>query len=145
MLNNDQKQAIAQYINAPKYIYACADAIRYDLMHGPCWSLIPQGIIENFTVDHVATFYDDLVDAIIEGDVVEETYTGIVADTLRQYIDELPCELYIECDTDCVMDSEPQGYLDEELGEDIEPMPYYIVTHKSIVEAVFGSTIAKEF
>lgn len=129
----------------PAHVQACASAIRYDLMHGPSYSAIPSEGMEKFTIDHYATFADDLAD--IEGATIEETYVGQVAETLRTFIESLPSELWYDDDCECLMDSEPEGEQDEETGEWIEPYmdQTYYVGKEDIVQALFGKTIAREF
>ena len=150
--------AIREHIGTiPPHVQACASAIRYDLMHGPSWSLIPQGNIELFTADHYATFREDLEEEIqeLDGDILEETYVGIVAQTLRDYIDGLPCALYVEENSGFVSNCEPEGEWlnedyepcdsDDEGAQWFEPEQYYTVERKNIVESIFGRTIAREF
>lgn len=137
--------ALRGHVPVPAHINAAANAVRYDLMHGPAFVRIPQGDVTRFTDDDLATFYSDAKEGAEPGDIVCECYTSPVADALRAFIEELPGTLYYDDDCGCVMESEPEGELDDESGEWIEPAPYYAVESRDIVEALFGRTIAGEF
>lgn len=139
----DFAEALSGVVDAPEHIKACAAAVRYDLLYGPAWAAIPPAGIEAFTVDMFATYFDDLEQLKEEGHTVEEVYTGRVGDALREYIENLPGELYYDADAGDVMASEPEG---EEIdGEWYEPAPYYALSARDVVEALFGKTIATEF
>lgn len=153
-MNKATIEAIEEYVGqVPAHIQACASAIRYDLMHGPCWSRIPSAGIEAFTADDFATFREDLEGDVAEGDVIETTYGGTVEDTLRAYIDALPSALWID-DGGFATDVEPEG---EWLDEDCEPCEpdaegaawceesYTLADTGDIVEALFGKVIARDF
>jgi hypothetical protein len=124
MLSKSQKEDIRVHFTVPPYIHACAGAVRYDLLYGPSWSRIPKGDINQFTPDCFATFRDDLEDDLEDGDVIEETYTGLVAEVLRGYIDDLPSTIWYDGFGGEVLTTEPEAYEDEIL---------------------FGETIAREF
>jgi hypothetical protein len=164
---------IVEAYPVPEHIAACASAIRYDLMHGPSWSLIPKGEIENFNVDCYATLREDVAEDCdtAAGDIVTETYTGPVADALRAFIDDLPSELWIDTDCGFAGTSEPEGEwitpedagceFDDETGKydtagyetdstgNVYIEPYtecvYHVDGSDIIRALFGKTIANEF
>lgn len=151
MHNQSVLRAIAEHVDTPAHIQACANAVLYDLMHGPSWSLIPGGDVTRFNDDCLSLLREDLEDAMEPGDVLEQTYTGTVANTLREFIDELDT-LY--CDEDgFVSESEPQfepnpdytGDDDECEPEYFEPVPYYAVSGRDLIEALFGRTLAREF
>jgi hypothetical protein len=131
-----------QYGKVPAHIQACASAIRYDLWHGPTFSRIPQGDITKFTIDDYSSEYSLLEEDRKEGDVIEETYIGAVAQALREYIDTLPSTVYVD-EYGYVSGHEPEGEYDGD--EYIEPVPYRALDRSDIVEIVFGKTIAKEF
>jgi hypothetical protein len=136
-------QAVREYVELPSHIRVCANMIYYDLTHGPAFARIPAAGIEAITDDHLATIRSDAEDECEPGDRVVEVYTGPIADALRAFIDDLPSTLYVDDDAECVMDTEPQG---EEIdGEWCEPTPYFTLEGRTIVEAVFGPTIAREF
>lgn len=140
--------AVRERFPLPAHIEACARAIRYDLFHGPSFSRIPADGIEAFTADDFATFHDDLQeDLAAHGGKIEETYTGTVAATLRAFIDDLPSELWVDEQCGATMDSEPEGYEDDETGEYVEPdlSDYYRLESRDIVECLLGKTIAREF
>lgn len=156
--NNPYADAICDAYAVPDYIHACANACRYDLMHGPSFVRIPWGNVENFTDDDLATFYDDVADECEDacGDVIEETYTGRVGDALRAFIDSLPSDLWVDVDCDCVMTSEPDQFEanpdydsdDEDSGPEYFECDLSNVWHverREIIESLFGRTIAKEF
>ena len=138
--------ALREYFSAPPHIEACASAVRYDLLHGPTWAVIPEGGIEAFTQDDFATFASDL-----EGEA-HEVYTGPIAAALRDWIDDLSIVYVSEDD---VMTGEPQGeWLDADFepcdsdaegAQWFEPDPYYVCGPRDIARALFGDTIADEF
>lgn len=149
------KDAIRDYVAVPPHIMACAQAINYDLLHGPSWSAIPKEGITAFTADHFATLRCDLEDLEAEGATICETYTGPVADALRDFIRDLPT-LYIEDDSGCVTDCEPEGeWINEETFEPCdrydegaeyqEPLFHYTAQTEDIVHALFSGVIAQEF
>ena len=142
----DVLYVVRKHFNVPCYILECAEAIHSDLMYGPKRSIIPKGDITLFdgnTYDCTQRPEDDLE----EGDILVETYTDLVGNTLREYIDGLPRELWVDSCADEILDSEPEGWEDEETGEWIEPFweDYWRLGTHEIVEALFGPTIAKEF
>lgn len=147
----DSSEILAAY-PVPPHIMAAASACRYDLLHGPSYSLIPTAGIEAFTVDHYASFAADL-DA--ESGAVTETYCGPVGDALRDFIADLPGAVYVDESGYVIGEREPEG---EYLGPDYEPCsayddgaeyhdpePYYKVTQRDVVAALFGAVIAREF
>lgn len=149
---------IQDHIAVPEYIHACANACRYDLLHGPSFVRVPWGNVENVTDDDLATLWQDAADECEEacGDVVEETYTGRVGNALRAFLDDLPSELWVDTDCGYVMDSEPDAYEanpdydadDEESGPeywDVDLSSTYHLDRRSVIEALFGRTIAHEF
>lgn len=151
---------IQNYIEVPDYIEACADAVRSNLLYGPNYAIIGKDGIEAFTESDYYSLYKDAKEDCKEGDKVEEVYTGLVGGVLRDFIENLPSELYIEEFSEDVMEVEPEGYWedeDEEEYEDeydtvkedtrvwIEPEPYVVVDREEIVAALFGRTIAREF
>jgi hypothetical protein len=148
--------AIERYIDTvPSHIWACASAIRYDLLHGPSWSLIPEGNIEKFTFDSYASNRFDLEENARFGDLIQETYSGRVAETLRDYIEELPHQLWYCEDSGELCNFEPGSMYVNSSGEECDPdeegaelgdfWTYACVSHKKIVEALFGKTIANNF
>jgi len=124
----------------PAYIEACARAVRYDLMHGPSFSLIPAAGIEAFTADHFATFASDLDET--QG-TITETYSGPVADVLADFMRDLPSTLYVDESGYLLGESEPEPWTDGE--EWFEPEPCYVLSSQEIVAALFGDFLAKEF
>lgn len=145
LARRDYSSAIAAHIPVPDHIHAAASAVRYDLMHGPAYCRIPQGDVTKFTDDDFATYPEDL-DAK-DGDTISNAYAGPIGDALRDFIAGLPSSLYIDTQSDCVMESEPEGYQDEETGEWFEPewSDFVALDSSDIVAALFGRTIAREF
>ncbi len=153
------KGAVREAIEVPDYIAACAGACQYDLMHGPSFVRIPYGNVANFTDDDLATYYADLLDECVPeaGDVIEETYTGRVGDTVRAFIQDLPYEAWVDVDCGCYMDKEPEQYeanpdYDPDDDDSEEPEYFendmssvYHLDRKDIVSALFGSVFAREF
>jgi hypothetical protein len=144
------QSAISDAISVPDHIRAAANAVAYDLLHGPSYSLIPKAGIESFDCDCFATFAQDLDES--EGEITE-TYCGPVADALRAFIDDLPT-LYVD-ESGYASEIEPEGYYVDLDGEEcdsdvdgaeyVEPGPYYLVDSSSLVESLFGQTIARHF
>lgn len=117
-MRHDFAKIVSEYIGVPDHVKSCANAIRYDILHGPSWSLIPSGDITKFNDDCLATYYDDLVDEVEPGDIICQTYGGVVSDTLREFIDNMPSELWIDTQCDFVTETEPDQFEDcEECNE----------------------------
>jgi len=148
-MNKTIISAVREHIAIPPHIVACANACRYDLLYGPTWSLIPGDDVTRYKDDCLSTLRDDLElqDKRQDGDVIEETYCGKVGDALRDFIDDLPGTLYVDCDCGQAYESEPEAYVDDETGEYVEPYldNTYRLERREIIEALFGETIAKEF
>ena len=140
----DIPAAIEAKFPIPAHIEACAKAIRYDLMHGPCWALIPGGKIENFTIDCYASDFEDLEQDAADGDIICEAYSGPVYDALLEYWENLPRELYYDAMSGELLESlpepDPEQPEDELFFEDI-----YSVGIGDIRAALFGKTLANEF
>jgi len=144
-MNDKIQKAIDARFVAPPHIAACAAAIRYDLYHGPTWSIIPGGDIEKFDRDCFATYPDDFEPK--DGDIVEETYIGKVADALRDFIDALPSEVFFDEDCEELLEKEPEPYQDDD-GEWIDPFEWnniYRVERRDIVASLFGKMLSREF
>jgi len=149
-MNKQVAEAIRGHIQVPPYIHALAAACRYDLLHGPAWAR-KLGDWSQFTEDDFASFPEDL-----EGEAVEVwgKPRAIFTDWLSWNVTS---DLWVDVDCGDVMDREPEGYWDTEDGcapEDddmreeawIEPSweSIYHVSPREQIEALFGSTIAKE-
>ena len=156
--DDEWKSAIREHIAIPPHIAACASACYYDLMHGPSFSRIPWGNIENFTDDDYVTLWQDVEDEREDacGDMVEETYTSQVGNALRDFLDDLPYELWVDTDCGCVMEREPDwtekntdyDENDDESGPqyfEIDMSNIWHLGRREIIEALFGRTIAREF
>lgn len=174
-MKHDFAKIVREFIEVPEYVKSCANAIRYDILHGPSWSLIPSGDITKFDDDCLATYYDDLANEAEHGDIICQTYGGVVSDTLREFIDNLPSELWIDTPCDFVTETEPDQFEDceecngtgetngldcEECGGSgehnceecdgtgyvsVDLSDWYYMERKKIVECLFGKTLAKEF
>jgi hypothetical protein len=147
-LSIDDCRTIREHFKVPEHIMNCARAIRYDLMHGPSWSLIPGANIEAFTSpDYFATLYDDLIGECEVGDQLVETYVGPVAKALQDYISELPSESYLDTFSGECLEDAPEPYVDEDEGTCVEPNweDYILLRHRDLVEVLFGKVIADEF
>ena len=167
-MRNDIKRTVQDNIPIPDYVQACADAVCYDLMYGPAYARIPYGNIENFTRDDYATIYEDVEEDCVPecGDRIESVYTGSVGQTLRDFIDDLPSECWIDTDCDGYMESEPDSdefiecdeYETEEFDYDftthngatgywqeIDLSSVYHINQAEIVESLFGEVISREF
>lgn len=144
-MNDKIEKAIAVRFVVPSHIVACASAIRYDLYHGPTWSLILEGNIEKFNRDCFATDPNDL--EAKDGDIVEETYIGKVAEALRDFIDALPSELFFDADCEEFLDKEPEPYQDDD-EKWIDPCEwgnFHLVERRDIVASLFGKMLSREF
>jgi len=144
--NEDIPAAIEAKFAIPAHIQACASAIRYDLWHGPCWSIIPGGDIEKFTIDCFASNREDLEEEEKPGDIICETYSGPVYDALLAYWEALPRELFYDADCGVLLDKCPEP--DAEETEDNGELFYesiYSVSINDIRQALFGKMLAKEF
>jgi hypothetical protein len=148
------EKAIAAYVDVPPHIHVAANVVRYDLLYGPSWIRVPQGSVELINDDCLATYRDDLVDDMGDGDILEEAYTGLVSAALRDFIDSLPSMLYVDTDSYCVSEFEPDshwdtGEVDEDTGESIweeqDLSSWYRADRGDIVCAIFGKTIEREF
>jgi len=161
-------KAVRDAIPVPDYIAACASAIHEDLMIGPSVSVIRYGNIENLTEDDTYSDMDppDDIDNYCPecGDVLTETYTGIVGATLRAFIEDLPCHACVVYSSGEYMEREPSAWFDldadnpnynpddkeseeSEFGVGVEPWRDDIISldPSDIVYALFGRTIAREF
>ena len=163
------KTAIREYISVPDHIHAIADAICFDITHGPSWLIVPGGDVTRIDDDCLYTLYHDAAhDATGSGDIIEQTYTGAAADTLREFIDGLPSNLWVDDDCNAISETEPEGCwtpaddLGLEPDEDGEYDGYetdgdgnvweepftentYHCGASDIIAALFGNTIAREF
>lgn len=138
------RDAIRDAITVPPHIAAAANACRYDLLHGPSYSLIPAAGIEAFNNDSFATFASDL-DAT--AGTVTETYSGPVGDALREFLANVPT-LYVTDDgyaSECEPAMEPFPDADDVDAEWFEPEPYYQVDSSDVAGLLFGETIGREF
>jgi hypothetical protein len=145
-IENRIETALEKRFQIPEYVKACAGAIRHDLLFGPTWSKIPNGEIEQFNCDCSASYPEDLEAG--SSDIVEETYTGKVADTLRDFMLSLPSELYFDADFEEILENEPESWQDDETGEWIDPYEFgtiYKIEQKEIISGLFGNLLAKEF
>lgn len=75
----------------------------------------------------------------------EENYKGFqsACARIREYVDTLPRELWVDTDCDCVMTSEPQG--EEVDGEWLEPYwdsIYYVNGRNEVVELLLNHYLA---
>lgn len=59
-------------------------------------------------------------------------------DIILGYLDTLPSRLYVELDTDYVLESEPEWGEDDD-GHAIEPEPCYEYDRKDIARAILGT------
>ena len=116
--------AIQEYIDVPSHIFAIADACLRDLYNGPGWIRLPGGDITHIDADCDGPDRESMVEDSEPGDVIESRYTGTASDALRAFIDDLPCDLWVEGDS--VSDCEPQDSWEEEdtgeVDEEGEPI-----------------------
>lgn len=129
------KNYVRESVTIPAHVRIAAGACAADLMHGPRFAREPKDGWEKLTEDDVSPIASDL-----DGKVTQ-VYQGPVGDLLRDFIAELPT-LYIDED-DCIHTSEPESY--ELDGEMMDPASYCELASTSVVEALFGTTIAHEF
>lgn len=137
------EQDVIKHFNVPERLQKIANVIRWDLLYGPTYVVAPGDDWSKWTEDCHGdhTSYDEL-EAI--GKPVE-TYASPLAEELRNYIDELPSEIYYDTQCGHVSENEPEA---EEIdGEVIEPVweDWYRLERREIVKFLFGNTIASEF
>jgi hypothetical protein len=153
-MRQDVKTAIRDHITIPDHIHACAIAVAYDLNHGPACVLIREGKIENLTPDDIYSIWQDAEEDQSPGDVIAWAYDQ-PAETLRDFISNLPGTLYVDTDSGSVSDCEPESgefttEIDEdgctiEIWYDNDMSSIYECDSRDIVLALFGQTIAREF
>lgn len=153
---NSIADAIREHISVPPHIVTAAGMCAHDLMHGPTFAIIPPAGIEAIDPDLQAAYAADLEGE--EGDLTE-VYCGPVGEALRAFLADLPPTLYVDEDCGGVSEREPEpeGYWTDAEGEECEAdaegaewCAYDIggiweVDSASIVEALFGKTIARHF
>jgi hypothetical protein len=151
-MQSDAFATIRNHIAIPDHIDAIAGAIRYDLMHGPTFAIIRDNDITKFTADDFSTDYVCLEAG--PSDRVVQTYASPLADALREFIDDLPSELWYDVQSNYFQDSEPTAdvYVDaDENGNTIEVIcevyweDWMKLDRNDIVTSLFGKTIANEF
>lgn len=107
----------------------------FDLLFGPL--TLDDGVED---VDFVRLHKDGFVDS-----EARFNYSKAV-DHLNDL--DLPSDLYIDEDSDCVMESEPEAEFyegeDDEEGGYVDPPPYYHYDYKQVRAAAFGTTVANE-
>ena len=114
-MRNSVTDAIREAVEVPPVIAAIASAIASDLMSGPHTVLL----------------------------------VSPAADLLRDFIDGVPA-LYLDED-DCIHTSEPSpdpmdlDDEDDEYGHHSSVPEYFELSRSSVIEALFGRTIAREF
>lgn len=142
--------AIREAVEVPPVITAIASAVASDLMHGPHTVLLPDGTGESFDENKVYSWCDAPdEDDRRPGDWYGTLYTSPAADLLRDFIGGLPA-LYID-EGMCVHVGEPScepiDYDDEDddYGHHDSAPDYSELDSQTVVEALFGRTIAREF
>lgn len=135
-----------------------ANHVRYDLLHGPAFTLMPQGNINLVTDDCLFSVYDDAQEEASRGDKIAETYAE-PACALRDFIDNLPVTLYVDTDAGYATEYEPESQwsemvtqedeegneYEEEVWYDNDLSSWHECDRRDIIRALFGETIAKEF
>lgn len=101
---------------------------------------IKQAIESHFTVpDHIeALAYDVLRDLLYGPSVTSDDYPGFVSacKELREWYEQLPDQVYIDTDCDCVSETEP---------EDLEiSNSYYLASRKEIASALIPELVVRE-
>lgn len=116
-MNKQVKKSLRNHFEVPKDIQRLVSLATSDLLWGPV------GLDDDWERENYQSFQS-------------------ACRRISDYVDTLPFELWIDCDCDCIMISEPQG---EEIdGEYIEPYwesVYYVNGRREIVEAIFNSYI----
>lgn len=132
------KKAIREAVPVPSHIREAAVACATDLRSGPQYACMPDsGLWSDFSEDDWGPIPGDL-----EGKV-EGVYAGAVGNMLREFIQDMPGELFADEDEEFISAQEPQG--EDVDGEWMEPGPYRVICSKSILSALFGDTISREF
>lgn len=158
--------AVLDHITPPQRIKDIANAIFSDLMYGPKYAVAPGGDWSKWTEDYTGD-YTQVEELSEHGDPVP-VFTSPLAKELRDYLDDLPSELWYDNQSGCILTSAPEAEFDEEFfnealeawkadpDHDEEPQKEDYMDEPDwseittldrgiIVEALFGKTIAKEF
>ncbi len=155
-MRQDVIYAIRDHITVPPHIAACATAVTYDLLHGPAWVILPFGEAIHLDPDYMEIYntQSEAMDDAEPLDRVAQAY-GQPAETLREFIGNLPGTLYVDTDSGSVSECEPESQWcdieEDENGEEIEVWydndnsSIYECDSRDIVLALFGQTIAREF
>jgi len=118
MTNKQLEKAVQSHFEVPEDIQRLVGLATSDLLWGP---------------------------VSLGGDWEEDNYKGFqsACKRIREYVDTLPSQLWIDTDCDCVMTSEPQG--EEVDGEWVEPLwesIYYVNGRNEVVELLFNHYLA---
>ena len=135
---------LQELYSVPPVVNQCARAVRMDLYHGPKFALIPNGDIEEFNIDCVYSWRCEAEEDAKPDDTIEEVYLGIVADTLRNFIESLPDRLFADEGDYIYGEFPPKSFYDEETQEYCDS-DCFILDKKDIIRALLGDLIAKEF
>ncbi len=113
-MNKQIKEAVRNHFEVPEDIERLVNLATSDLLWGPIG---------------------------LDDDWERENYQGFqsACKRIKEYVDTLPSQLWVDIDCDCVMTREPQG--EEVDGEYIEPYwesIYYVNGRNEIVEALFN-------
>ena len=142
-LGNRTIKAVRSHFHPSDRMKRIASIIAFSIQLGPIYvesNVIGDGI--EFTNDDWGMEPSEMNDPV-------EIYGSALADELRDFIDDLPSEVWVECGWN-VLESEPEGYATEgEDGEeewiDVEWDDYERLDQREIVECLFGSLIAEDF
>ena len=144
------REIIQKHVGLTERLAQITDCVVSDLYYGPKYTttfMTEKGEPDwsKWTEELCVDFASDLDE--IEGlsDHFIAMYTSPPANELRDFISNLPSELWID-DGGFVLENEPQPWTDDD-GKLQEPFweDYTVLRGREVVEAVFGSTIAKEF
>jgi hypothetical protein len=141
MSQNDRMfEAICDFINVPSHIMAAASAIKHDLLYGPVWVSIPKDI-KDFSVDHYSSLQEDLED--IDG-VIVSLHGSEIYQAFQDFLDTMPTYYYMP-EMDYVSENVPEVESIDDGEDTYQEEPYYEISIRDIMHALFGKTIAAEF
>lgn len=141
----DALAAIEAAFDLPPHIEAAAEAMRFDLNHGPAWLILPGGDPTKLTDPDLFSLRADADDEAGPQDKVVPAFSGPHADMLRAWADEnIPSEAWVDLDCDSVSDRPPQeDYEDEDgVAHYADLSNVMLVEASDIRAAIFGAALA---
>jgi len=113
-MNKQIKEAVRSYFEVPEQIERLVNLVTTDLLNGP--------------ID-------------LDDDWAQENYQNFptACKRIREFVDSLPSQLWVDIDCDCVMTNEPEAEIvDDEYIEPCWESIYYVNGRNEVVEALFN-------